>query len=378
MKYYITQRPVSLGTFPGGHKVKEIFNYIAKALLVYDSGIEKAGIADKVAASLKEAGIEVVPFNKVLADPPDYIVNEGAQLGLDQHVDGIVTVGGGSSLDTGKAINILLSNPLPIGQYYSFEAPAGTHPLIAIPTTAGTGSEVTQGGMITDTSCNIKKFVPGFATMAIIDPELYMGMPVQPSTYCGFDAFCHAVEAIISPFTDPTTTMFAKEAVSLMFHNIPKLQTESSNIAVREQLATGTTFAGWAVCRVPCHLSHAIGHSVGAAIHIPHGLACVSALPQLVKRYAYWMPEQTKIVAKAMDLPMTDAMTEDELSDLMYTTLSEMMKTCKVPTFKELGYSEEEILAIAPTVMQDITMNYAPKQLTQADIEEIMKEAYNA
>lgn len=351
---------------------------ITKALLVCDQGILNAGGVTPIMDSLKEAGVGVVLFDKVKADPPDYICNEGGELAHKEGVDGIVAVGGGSSLDTAKAINILLSNPAPINQYFAYDAPAGTHPLIAIPTTAGTGSEVTQGGMVTDTTCNVKKFIPGYATMAIIDPELYVSMPVKPSSYCGFDALSHAVESVITIHSDPVAEMYAKEAITLLTKNLPKLQTESTNLRVRGDLAIATTFAGYAVSRASCHLTHAIGHSLGAVLHIPHGLACALCLPQLFKRYAIWMPEETRTVALAMGFYDAVNMSSEELSVKMSGAMADLLKTCQIPTMKELGYTEQQMLDIVPMMMKDAAMFFAPRKFTEADIAEIISECYNA
>jgi alcohol dehydrogenase class IV len=153
-----------------------------KVLVVYDKGIKASGIADRIIANINEAGIETVCFDGVLADPPDWSVEEAGALGVRENVDGVVGIGGGSSMDSAKAAKLLLTNPPPINQYFGREGVVTkpSVPLIVIPTTAGTGSETTPGGVITDTKNNIKSNIAGTGctvNLGIVDPELTLGLP---------------------------------------------------------------------------------------------------------------------------------------------------------------------------------------------------------
>lgn len=350
---------------------------ITKAMVVCDAGIKNAGGVDPVLQSLKEAGIPTVLFDKVQADPPDVMVNEGGMLARSEKIDGIVAVGGGSSMDTAKAINILVTNEPPINQYFAYDAPAGVLPLIAIPTTAGTGSEVTRGGMVTDTVSHTKNFIPGYATAAIVDPLLHLSMPPAPSVYCAFDAYCHSLESIVTDYTDPISTMYAKESIRLIHRSLRKVLNDGSNVEARGELALAATLAGYAVNRASCHLTHAIGHSIGASLHMPHGLACALCLPQLMERYSFWMPDQMKIVAEAMGIQVEDDVTSQELAEKTSREVLKLMKDSKLPTLEAMGYSLDEIYKIIPMIMKDSAFAFAPKQATENDIKEFLTKAYN-
>jgi alcohol dehydrogenase class IV len=163
-----------------GQKLKEFGCH--KVLVVYDKGIKNSGIADKIISIINEAGIETVCYDGVQADPPDWSVEEAGAIGIKENVDGVVGVGGGSSLDTAKGAKLLLTNPPPLNQYFgrSGIVTKPSKPLIVIPTTAGTGSECTPGGVITDTQKNIKTNIAGTGcavNLGIVDPDLTIGLP---------------------------------------------------------------------------------------------------------------------------------------------------------------------------------------------------------
>ena len=179
----------------GGHLLK--FG-CGKVLVVFDKGVKAAGVVDKVLGYIEKSGIRTVLYDGVLSDTPDFTINEAAELALRENVDGVVAVGGGSSLDTGKGVDVLLSNPPPINRYFAqpSKPPAGDlsnlKPLIVIPTTAGTGSEVTPGGACADTEHNTKENFVCPVTLGIIDPELTLGLPPEVTSITAFDALCHA------------------------------------------------------------------------------------------------------------------------------------------------------------------------------------------
>ncbi|MDR3277936.1 MAG: iron-containing alcohol dehydrogenase, partial [Oscillospiraceae bacterium] len=176
---------------------------VTRALVVFDKGVKAAGIIDKILASIRASGIETVLYDGVQPDPPDWSCEEAAALGVREGVNGVVAVGGGSSLDTGKAAKVLLTNPPPISRYYLAHEDvqpdeSKMYPIIVIPTTAGTGSEATPGGVITDTKTNVKQNVPCMSNLGIVDPDLTVGLPPLVTATTAVDALCHAAEAFTS------------------------------------------------------------------------------------------------------------------------------------------------------------------------------------
>jgi alcohol dehydrogenase class IV len=223
-----------------------------KVLVVFDKGVQAAGITDKILASLKEAGVEYVTYDGVLADPPDWSCEEAGALGVKENVDGIVAVGGGSSIDTGKAAKALLTNPPPLSQYFGrgnlLNKPG--KPLIVIPTTAGTGSECTPGGAITDSKNDIKTNVNGLGaavTLGLIDPDLTVGLPPAITASTGFDALCHAVESFTSSLANPYCEAVGKEALTLLGKYLIRAFKDGSDLEAREGTMKAATLAGIAM-----------------------------------------------------------------------------------------------------------------------------------
>jgi alcohol dehydrogenase class IV len=174
-----------------------------KVLVVYDRGIKAAGIADRVIDIINKAGIETVCYDNVQADPPIWSAEEAGALGVQEGVDGVVGVGGGSSLDTAKAAKLLQTNTPPLRQYFGRVGVVTkpSVPLILLPTTAGTGSECTPGGVITDAERNIKTNISGVGCsvdLGVVDPELMMELPRAVTASTGLDALCHCVESYTS------------------------------------------------------------------------------------------------------------------------------------------------------------------------------------
>jgi alcohol dehydrogenase len=193
---------------------------VTKVLAVYDQGVKKAGIPDKILKNIKALGIKVFVYEGVQPDPPDYTIEECAKIGREAEVDGVIGIGGGSSMDTAKATNLLLANPSPINRYMGMmRIPIKPgKPLVLVPTTSGTGSEVTIYAVLTDSNDHKKKGPAGphmRATLAIVDPVLTVGMPPSVTADTGMDAFCQAAESLTAGNANPGADIIAEKAVAL-------------------------------------------------------------------------------------------------------------------------------------------------------------------
>jgi alcohol dehydrogenase len=220
-----------------------------KVLAVYDKGVKQAGITEKIIESIKEQGIEVAVFDGVKADPPDTMIDEGAEVGRKAGVDGVVGIGGGSTMDTAKTINLLLNNPGKVQDYMGTgkELKPGKN-LILLPTTSGTGSEVTMFAVITDTADeNKKKGLAGplvRANLAIVDPVLTAGMPPSITADTGMDAYAHAVEAIMGNNRNPMSDLLGEQAISLVMRYLPKAVKNGKDMEARTQMSYAAMLAG--------------------------------------------------------------------------------------------------------------------------------------
>ncbi|NMB40744.1 MAG: iron-containing alcohol dehydrogenase [Firmicutes bacterium] len=361
-----------------GLKVKQAG--IQKVLCVYDQGIKSAGIADKVIDNLKEAGLKVVIFDEVQPDPSDILINEAAQMAIAEKVDGIVGVGGGSSMDAAKAINVLLTNPAPINFYYV--ATGNEHKpgkfMVLIPTTAGTGSEATPISVVSDIPTQSKKGVIGPATtaaLAIVDPELLLGLPPKVTASTGMDAFSHAVEALTSKGMNPMSDLLAEKAVSLIVENLDKAVKNGSDMAARTNMSFASLIAGMAFSDALVHWGHAIAHTIGAHHHVPHGVGCAVALPAAVEYVADAVPDKVQRVAQAMGLSIPKDLTPLELGIKVADAIRDLNRGVGIPSLKDF-IEEDSLEQLVDGAMTDDCAMFGPKQASAKQVLAMIKKAY--
>ncbi|MEG2175910.1 MAG: iron-containing alcohol dehydrogenase, partial [Oscillibacter sp.] len=285
-----------------GQKARELG--ITKVMVVTDKNILATGLVDAIIGGIQGVGLPYVLYDGVVPDPTDTCIDEGAKIALAEKVDGIIAIGGGSSMDTGKCINLLLNNPMPIKQYFVPAMPeAVTHPMITIPTTAGSGAECTAGAIITNTEAHVKVPIARCGVKYIfIDPEMYVGLPLKPSIYCGFDALTHDLDLMTSRTGEELTCVLTEKSTALIAEYLPKVFANPKDMDARTHMAMAATLAGECLNTDfnGTHYSHSIGHSLGAALHIQHGLACGVAVPQILERLADISPVPTRRFCDAM------------------------------------------------------------------------------
>lgn len=371
-----------------GEKCKEFG--MKKVLVIFDKGVKNAGIVDKILENIHAAGVETVCYDGVQPDPPDWSCEEAGALGVKENVDGIVAVGGGSSIDTGKAAKALLTNPPPLSQYFGrgmlLTKPG--KPLIVIPTTAGTGSECTPGGAITDTKNNVKTNVNGLGaavSLGIVDPDLTVGLPPAITASTGMDALCHAIESYTSTLANVYCETMGKEAIQLIGKYIVTAYKDGSNLEAREGMMKASTLAGIAMLGPMCHFPHDVGKVLGAKWHIPHGNACVMTLPQVLEMIAPACPEKVRFIAEALGAQVPAEATAEEIGKAAYQAAQTLMKTLKLPTMKDYGLKLDDLIPlVADEVIKALSMAVkflggfpAPIPVTPETINEIVTRAYN-
>ncbi|SDX87442.1 iron-containing alcohol dehydrogenase [Eubacterium barkeri] len=359
-----------------GEKAKELG--MSKVMLVTEADLIKFGIATKVQQQLENAGLQVVVFDKVAIDAPTDTCDAGGDFAKAEKVDGIVAVGGGSSLDTAKAIALLTGNEGPINKYYLAPPVKRGIPLITIPTTAGTGSENTQYLVIADSETGIKK-VPEYAPdLALVDPVLTYTLPKGQTAATGMDALAHCAEAITSKNWNPYAYTFAEEGIRIVMKWLPVAVKEPENEEAREKLAYAANLGGMAITVCGCQMGHAWAQCFGGMFHIPHGLGCAWGLPGAMYYAGKHCPEDAKLVAKAMGIPFEDDIPSDQLADLMAKRVGDLMREIDLPTAKSQGYSLEDCLSVAKYLPDDAAIQNAPKMPTLEEIKDYITVTYNA
>lgn len=343
-----------------------------KVICIYDKGIKAVGIVDPIIENIKNTGIEVVEFDEVTPDPPTCMVEKAATIAKEENVDGIVAIGGGSVIDTAKGINILLTNPMPITQYEGSDVALNLGKvLITIPTTSGTGSEISVGAVITDEKNQRKMTIIDRknckAALAIIDPQLTVGLPPHITASTGIDTLAHAVEAFTTIIANPMSDIYAEKAIELTIKNLPVVVKDGSNIDARMNMSMACTSAGIAMNDNLLHVGHALAHAMGANWHLPHGICCAIALPFAVEFNAEMIPEKVERIGLAMGLDMKDDLSAAEKGKLVADALRDFTKEVGIPSLKELNVDKSLVKNIAENVMKDILISLSHRKIIKKD-----------
>lgn len=258
-----------------------------RVLLVCDPGIVRLGFAGKARAALEAAGCTVAVFDQVVADPPAEVVEQAASQGRAFEADGVLGLGGGSSLDAAKLVALLVNSEQPLEALYGTDKARGRRlPLVLMPTTAGTGSEVTWVSVITDGQQR-KQAVYAAQLMpdvALLDPELTLGLPAQVTAATGLDAMVHAIEAFTSRTRkNPIADGLATTALGLLGGNLRKVLADGSDVAAREAMLQGSLMAGMAFVNASVAAIHGLAYPLGARFHIPHGHANALVMAPMIR-----------------------------------------------------------------------------------------------
>ena len=347
-------------------------------MVVYDAGVKMAGIAEKVLAEVEKADVKVTVFDGVIPNPTNEVVEEAAEIAQRENIDVFVAVGGGSSIDLTKAVNILMTNPGPIGQYGGIGlVKEPVLPLIAIPTTAGTSSEITNVVALTDTKAVCKYVIIDnkiVADKVIADPEFTKTMPAGVTAATGMDAITHAVESYISNMSTALTEYHSIKALQIFHEYLPKAVANGSDMEAREKMMLGCLIAGFGFSNANLGLVHGIAHTLSAHFHLAHGVANATVLPYVMEYNADSCPEKMVNLAKAIDLPVSGDLAKDKY--LLSEELLKMTKTVGIKTLSELGVVVKDFEMIAEDVLKEPVLGFNPKQgVTKEDVISILKKA---
>ncbi len=350
-----------------------------KALIVTQENILK-NVTDKVLEVLD--GFEYELFMEIKPNPTIKNVKDGVSKCKEINADYIIAIGGGSVIDTAKAIGIIMTNP-EFSNVVSLDGNAETKnkslPIIAIPTTAGTAAEVTINYVITDEE-RVKKMVcvdpHDIPVLSIIDQELMMEMPKMVAASTGMDALTHAIEGFITKSAWEMTDMFHLEAIKLIFNSIEKAVNEKDKKAI-ENVGLGQYIAGMGFSNVGLGLVHAMAHPLGALYDTPHGIANAVILPYVIEYNSNVCYDKLKEIAKAMNLEI-DNLSDEEVANNIVNSIKNMNKKLGIPSnLKELNVSLKDIDWLANAAYNDICLGGNPKEANIEDIKKIYEKIYN-
>lgn len=365
----------------GENALNEIENVLKKLnaqkiMVVTDKGIVKAGIYAKLEKILKDLKKEIVLFDEVLPDPEIRLVSDVAQIARKEKIDVVIGLGGGSSIDTAKVAAALVTNDKDVNSYIGIGLlEKDSVPIIAIPTTAGTGSEVTAIAILSDNEEQLKKAIVSekiIPQYAILDPILTIGLPPHITAATGMDALTHAIEAFTSKNANDYTDSMAKTAIKLISKNIRIAYNEPGNIKAREKMLLGSLMAGIAFANAGVTAVHAFAYPLGGMFHVPHGLANSLMLPTILEYNMVGSEEKFKQVGLAFGRDNVTAKTVvDEVNSLC--------KDLNIPkNLAEINIPKDAIEKMAEGAMKGTRLlANNPREITIKDAVEIYLSAYS-
>jgi alcohol dehydrogenase class IV len=355
---------------------------VSRPLVVLDGNLAGTGFGKKVSDIMEKAKIGFVLFDKVVPEPPIELADEGAKLALKKKCDGVVGIGGGSAMDLAKAIAVLAANKGKAEDYLGLnKVPGPGLPKIMVPTTAGTGSEVTFTAVFIRKKLKKKEGMNSpylYPELALLDPELTISLPPHPTAATGIDALCHAIESYTSINASPMSEMMSLEAIRLISDNLRTAVHDGTNLEAREAMLLGSLYAGLGLANAGVTAVHSLSYPLGGKYGVSHGLANTIMLPRVMAFNLPGAQEKFVDIAEIMgeivdDLPIREA------AYLAVEAVEALIEDCGIfTTLEELEIPEAdfpEFAKVAMTVARPLANN--PCKMTPEDMVEIYQECYS-
>jgi len=349
-----------------------------KAAVITDKDLVKFEVATKVTKLLDEAGVDYALYDGIVPNPTIQNVKDGLAFVKEAQADCIIAIGGGSPIDTAKAIAIIATNP-EFSDVISLEGVADTKhpclPILAVPTTSGTAAEVTINYVITDEE-NHRKFVcvdpHDIPLVAFVDSDMMMGMPKSLAAATGMDAMTHAIEGFITKGAWEMTDMLHIKAIEIIGRSLR--DSVNGDQAGREAMALGQYIAGMGFSNVGLGLVHGMAHPLSAWYNIPHGVACASLLPTIMKYNKDFTGEKYREIAFVLGIEGAETMSLEDVRDAACQAIDQLSKDVGIPaTISELGVKEEDIPAISKDALNDVCTPGNPRDTTLEEIIELYR-----
>lgn len=351
-----------------------------KALLVTDNTLLNIGITSKVSDLLEKEEMEYILFSDVKPNPTITNVKKGLRLCKKYHCDYIVAVGGGSVIDTAKAIGIVMTNP-EFKDVKSLVGVADTKnpslPIIALPTTSGTAAEVTINYVITDEEAVVKLVCVDpndIPVLAIVDSELMAGMPASTAAATGLDALTHAMEGYITKSHWEMTDMFELKAMKLIYENLERAVNKDPNAI--DQMALAQYIAGMGFSNVGLGIVHSMAHQLGAVYDTPHGVANALLLPYVLEWNGKVCPERYRDMGEAFGLDMKNLSDEEAVTKVVDAVRSLALRLNIPQRIREIGGKEKDINLLAEKALVDPCTGGNPRDVSLEDLKELFKKAF--
>ncbi|MDB5757111.1 MAG: iron-containing alcohol dehydrogenase [Burkholderia sp.] len=362
-----------------GTLIRQQFPHVKNALIVTDRGFLGTGLVDAPAATLRDVGIQVQVYADVLADPPEHIVLQAADNARSHQTDIVIGFGGGSSMDVAKLISVIAASDQPLSSMYGIGNVKGDRlPLVQIPTTAGTGSEVTPISIVTTGETTKMGVVSPklYADLAILDAALTVGLPAKVTAATGIDAMVHAIEAYTTRHKkNALSDMLAREALRLLSRNLVLACEDGGNLEARQAMLLGAMLAGQAFSNAPVAAVHALAYPIGGIFHVPHGLSNALVLPHVMRFNA---GHAAGSYAELAEIVVPGSQGSDEArSHALIEALEQLARRVGIATtLREVGIGEADLDRLADDAMlQTRLLVNNPRELQREDARAIYAAA---
>lgn len=365
----------------GPKMLSKIIKEIAAAevpLIVTDKGIANSGIINKLTEPLKSQGIRYHLFDRVEPDPAIEVVQKGATEYRDHKCSLLIGLGGGSSIDTAKAIGISATQKKDLREYVRdspLERPIP--PIIAVPTTAGTGAEVSPIAVISDHQKKIKMLIRDiqlFPKVAVLDPVLLASIPPRIAAETGADALCHAIESYISPNSNPVTEALAIKAIQLISQNLGKTVANPKNMESSGKMLTASCLAGLSFSNTGLGIAHSMAHPLGVHCHLSHGLSCALTLPIAMEFNSVSCPRKFALIADAMGEDIRN-LAPDHAANRAISAVRELLADIGLRgSLSELGLDFQLDTKMVDEVIASPATVFNPRKADRNQIEELFRK----
>ncbi len=350
-------------------------------LVVMDPALAASGLKDKLQNLLGGKGVKITLYDKVVPEPPIELADDGAKAAIKGKCDAVIGIGGGSAMDLAKAIAVLAANKGKAVDYLGLgKVPGPGLPKIMVPTTAGTGSEVTFTSVFVRKNLKKKEGMNSpylFPELAVLDPLLTLSLPPHPTATTGLDALCHAIESYTSVNASPMSEMISMEAIILISENLRTCVHDGKNLEARERMLLGSLYAGLGLANAGVTAVHSLSYPLGGKYGVPHGLANTLLLPHVMSYNLPGALEKFADIAEAMG-EVIEGLSVRDAAELAVEAVDNLIVDCGIyTTLEDLEIPEddfEELAKVALTVARPLENN--PRKVTMEDAIDIYRAAY--
>lgn len=357
---------------------QHIKSYGKKALIVTDDMMVKLGNVKKLTDTLDEIGVSYVVYSGINCEPTHTMIDEGVEIYKNEKCEFLIGIGGGSPMDSMKAIGAVVTNGGSICEYFGKVIEHTLPPTVAIPTTAGTGSEATKVSIITNTNTDVKMLLNDpklMANIAIVDPVFTLTAPPAVTAATGVDALTHAIEAYTSLKAFSMSDIYAISAIKRIFDNIYEVYVNGSNLQARREMAIAALEAGIAFSNASVTIVHGMSRPIGAMFHVPHGLSNAMLLKVCLPYIKPGATARLNNLAKEIGV-FRQGMTADEGADAFVTATIALLRTLNIQSPAEFGINREEFFNAIPKMSIDALASGSPGNTRRVPNEEEIEELY--